>query len=104
MTTDTHVVSARLLIERGYHPVGEAMDWDLLASYVREALTKALETMRPARLKWALVKAQGLKVFGAEQLKKLCEVPADIVVGAKKAAKKALLPAFVFLLILAFLL
>ncbi|RLI09646.1 hypothetical protein DRO32_00185, partial [Candidatus Bathyarchaeota archaeon] len=30
-TSDTHVVNARLLIERGYHPVGEAMDWDLLA-------------------------------------------------------------------------
>jgi len=103
MTTDTHVVNARILVERGYHPVGEVMDWDLLAKYVRGAAQSALSALRPAVLKWAKVK-MALKVFGEEQLEKLCEVPVRGLRTAKKSALGILLPIHLALLILVFLL
>jgi len=104
MTTDTHVVNARVLVERGYHPVGEVMDWDVLASYVREALQKALRAMRPARLRWGIVEARGLRVFGAEQLKRLCELPLDSIRAVRNTAVCLLGPVHALLLLLAFLL
>ncbi|RLF14268.1 MAG: hypothetical protein DRN06_07330, partial [Thermoprotei archaeon] len=104
MTTDTHVVNARVLVERGYHPIGEVMDWDALASYVREALQKALRAMRPARLRWGVAEARGLRVFGAEQLKRLCELPLGSIRAVRNMALGVLGPAIAFLLVLAFLL
>ena len=103
MTTDTHVVNARLLVERGYHPVGEAMDWDLLSKYVLKAAREALEGLRPAVVKWARVRAS-VKVFGKEQLDKLCELPVRGLRAAKKAVLSILLPVQVFSIALAFLL
>jgi len=104
MTTDTHVVNARVLVERGYHPVGEVMDWDALASYVREALQRALRAMRPARLRWGVAEARGLRVFGAEQLKRLCELPLGSIRAVRNMALGLLGPAQALLLVLAFLL
>jgi len=103
MTTDTHVVNARVLVERGYHPVGEVMDWDALASYVREALQEALRAMRPARLRWGVAEAKGLRVFGAEQLKRLCELPLGSIRAVRNMAFGLLGPALAFLLVLALL-
>ncbi|HDJ25890.1 MAG TPA: DUF2070 family protein [Candidatus Bathyarchaeota archaeon] len=104
MTTDTHVVSARVLSERGYHPVGEVMDWDVLADYVRGVALSALRAMRPATVRWAVVKAEGLKVFGAEQLDRLCDIPIELMRGAKKSSLLTLTPAYALLVALALIL
>ena len=104
MTTDTHVVNARVLVERGYHPVGEVMDWEALARHVREALQEALKAMRPARLRWGIAEARGLRVFGAEQLKRLCDLPLGSIRAVRNMALGLLGPAQALLLVLAFLL
>ena len=103
MTTDTHVVNARLLVERGYHPVGEAMDWDLFTRHVLEAAREALDGLRPAAVRWARVRTS-VRVFGEEQLDRLCELPVRGLRAAKKAVLSILLPVQVLLLALAFLL
>jgi len=103
MTTDTHVVSAQVLTERGYHPVGEAMDWDVLADYVKQVALSALKAMRPAVVRWATIEARGLKVFGAEQLERLCDLPVELMRAAKRYALATLAPAYVLLALLALL-
>jgi len=103
MTTDTHIVNALLLIERGYHPVGEVMDWDVLARHVREAALQALKAMKPARIRWAVARAR-LKVFGAEQLDKLCDLPSEVLKATKRGVLGILAPIHAALLALAFLL
>ncbi len=103
MTTDTHVVNARVLVERGYHPVGEVMDWDLLAKHVRAALEGALRALRPARVRWGAAEAK-VKVFGAEQLKRLCELPLNSIRAVRNMAAGILGPVHALLLALAFLL
>lgn len=100
MTSDTHVVNARLLVERGYHPVGEAMDWGLLAERVRETALEALRRLRSARVRWARVRVEGLRVFGGEVLEKLCEMPIRGLRAAKRATLAFVLPAHVALMAL----
>ena len=101
MTSDTHVVNALLLVERGYHPVGEVMDWRVLAEYVRGAAEAALRVMRPAEAWHARVVARGLRVFGAEQLDKLCELPLAVLKATKRGVLGLLTPVNALLLILA---
>ncbi|RLI38665.1 hypothetical protein DRO60_02915 [Candidatus Bathyarchaeota archaeon] len=103
MTSDTHVVNARLLVERGYHPVGEAMDWRVLADYVRGAAQAALRAMRPAEAWHARVVAKGLRVFGAEQLDRLCGLPMAVLRATKRGVLGLLTPAHAALMALALL-
>ena len=48
-TTDTHAVNALVLGRRGYHPVGEAMNLDLLISYVSDAASAASARLEPGQ-------------------------------------------------------
>ena len=103
MTTDTHLVNARSLIKRGYHPLGEVMDWDALAGHVREACQKALDVLTPARARWGRFSVR-VKVFGEEQLRKLCDLPLKAIRAVRNMALGILGPVHAVLLILAFLL
>jgi predicted neutral ceramidase superfamily lipid hydrolase len=67
-TTDTHVVNAVVLNARGYHPVGEAMNHDLLIDYVRRAARRALENLEPAEAAWATDTVSNVKVIGEQQI------------------------------------
>ncbi len=103
-TTDTHAVNAVILGRRGYHPVGEAMNLDLLVNYVREAAGKAeasLETCTAGCL--SLVVPQ-VRVIGEARLKSLT----TLVDRALQRAKQVAAPIFVvegllLVLLLAFL-
>ena len=70
---------------------------------MRGAALSALKAMRPAAVRWVSTKARGLKVFGAKQLDKLCDIPLELMRGAKKYAFLTLAPAYVLLVLLALL-
>ena len=67
-TTDTHVVNAVVLNARGYHPVGEAMNHDLLIDYVKRAARSALGNLEPAEAAWATDTVSNVKVIGKQQI------------------------------------
>jgi predicted neutral ceramidase superfamily lipid hydrolase len=53
---------------RGYHPVGEAMNQDLLIGYIRKAAKSALGNLEPAEAAWATDSVPNVKVIGEQQI------------------------------------
>jgi putative membrane protein len=66
MTTDTHVVNAIVSIDRGYHPVGEAVDEKKLIDYFRQGVSKALKNLDDATTAYRIVEIQDVKSLGEE--------------------------------------
>ncbi|MDH7563374.1 MAG: DUF2070 family protein [Candidatus Bathyarchaeota archaeon] len=90
-TTDTHVVNAVILGERGYHPVGEVTDNEKLVGYVKEATINAISCLEPVEnVCCRSVLIRGVKVIGEKQLEMLCLL---IDKGLKKA-KRIFAPIF----------
>ena len=72
-TTDTHAVNAVILGERGYHPVGEAMDNEKLINYIKKAALAALANLEPVKnIDCRKIVVPKVKVIGAKQLETLC--------------------------------
>ena len=67
-TTDTHMVNAVVLNARGYHPVGEAMNHEILVGYIKQATMSAIENLEPAEVSWATDTVQKVKVIGEQQI------------------------------------
>jgi len=67
-TTDTHMVNAVVLNARGYHPVGEAMNHDILIGYIKQATKSAIENLEPVEVAWATDKVPKVKVIGEQQI------------------------------------
>ncbi len=67
-TTDTHMVNAVVLNARGYHPVGEAMNHEILIGYIKQATMSAIENLEPAEVAWATDKVPKVKVIGEQQI------------------------------------
>ncbi len=67
-TTDTHMVNAVVLNARGYHPVGEAMDHEILIRYVKQAAISAMENLEPGEVAWATDTVSNVKVIGEQQI------------------------------------
>jgi putative membrane protein len=67
-TTDTHAVNAIVMDARGYHPVGEAMNQDLLIEYIKKAARNALENSEPAEAAWATDTVPNVRVIGEQQI------------------------------------
>jgi putative membrane protein len=67
-TTDTHAVNAIVMDARGYHPVGEAMNQDLLINYIKKAAKSAMENLEPAEGAWATDSVPNVKVIGERQI------------------------------------
>ncbi|MFB0501479.1 MAG: DUF2070 family protein [Candidatus Bathyarchaeia archaeon] len=82
VTTDTHSVNGVVLTERGYHPVGEAMDNAKLISYVQQAAMRALGDLESAKVSWRTETISGVKVIGEKQIGALCLL-------AEKTAREA---------------
>jgi putative membrane protein len=83
-TTDTHVVNALVMSERGYHPVGEVIDHQKLIKEVKEAAAQALGNLEPAEVSWRRVTIRGVKVIGEQHIDKLSLIVDE---GAKRAKK-----------------
>jgi putative membrane protein len=83
-TTDTHAVNAVTFNERGYHPVGEAMNLEKLMGYIVEAARKALSSMEPAKFGCREVLIPGVKVIGQKLLEQLCVLTDKVIQTAKR--------------------
>jgi len=92
LTTDTHAVSAVVLGRRGYHPVGEAMDTDLLIKYLKEAATKASESLETCKAGCLSLIVPKVRVIGKSRIHSL----SALVDLALRKAKQVMVPIFVF--------
>jgi len=89
-TTDTHAVSALILTEHGYHPVGEAMENEKLISYIRDATHSALAKLESVEVSCRSITVPSVKVIGAKQLEALCLLIDKVI----QRAKRAVIPVF----------
>ncbi|UCE16420.1 MAG: DUF2070 family protein [Candidatus Bathyarchaeota archaeon] len=86
LTTDTHSVNGIVLTERGYHPVGAAMDNAKLISYVRQAAMNALGNLEFAEVSWRTETISDVKVIGEKQIGTLSLLAEKTAREAKKLA------------------
>jgi putative membrane protein len=85
-TTDTHAVNAVVLTARGYHPVGEAMNHELLIKYVKQAVVAALGNLEPVEVTWRSETIPNVKIIGEQQIEAMCVLVDWTVKRAKKLA------------------
>lgn len=83
-TTDTHSVNAIVLDERGYHPVGEVINYEKLLKYIKEAVTEAISDLEPAKSTSHQITVSNVTVIGEKLLKKLCFLIDKTILKAKK--------------------
>jgi putative membrane protein len=86
-TTDTHAVNAIVMTARGYHPIGEVMDNDILIRHIRENVKNALSNMEPASFGYRVGAVADVGVIGEDQIRKITLI-------ADKALKRAKLISF----------
>ncbi|MEM3705228.1 MAG: DUF2070 family protein [Candidatus Bathyarchaeia archaeon] len=89
-TTDTHSVNAIVLNERGYHPIGEAINHEKLIAYITEATKKALDNMERVAAACRTITVSNVRVIGESLLTKLCL----LIDTALKRAKATVIPIF----------
>ena len=89
-TTDTHSVNAVILNERGYHPVGDAMDHEILIGHIKEATLAALSNLERVKVACRSTTVSDIKVIGEKQLETLCL----LIDRALQKAKKTVIPIF----------
>jgi len=91
-TTDTHAVSAIVTGRRGYHPVGEVMNHDVLINYIKETAKSALEKLETCNTGSKHLVVPEVKVIGKTRLESL----SIFVDKALQRAKKIVVPIFGF--------
>jgi putative membrane protein len=90
-TTDTHAVNA-LVLGRGYHPVGEAMNHDLLLGYVKEAASAASARLELGRTGSLSLTVPKVRVIGKARI----EGFSTLIDQALHKAKRVVVPIFGF--------
>ena len=85
-TTDTHAVSALVTGKRGYHPIGEAIDQDLLISYIGEAAKQALMNIEESSAGFLQFVVPQVRVIGEDRLQSISTLVDKAIVKAKKVA------------------
>lgn len=85
-TTDTHAVSALVRTSRGYYPVGEAMDQDILLNYVMEAAKKAMANLEVSKAGCIQFTVPDVRVIGEERLHSVTTLVDKAIEQAKKTA------------------
>jgi len=85
-TTDTHIVTGTVKVNRGYHPVGEAIDQDRLVNYIEQTASDALENLEPAEFSWREVSTPDVKVIGERQIANLSLLTERTVERVKKTS------------------
>jgi putative membrane protein len=89
-TTDTHAVTALVTRSRGYHPVGEVMDQELLTRYVCEVAKKAEANLELSTAGFVHFIVPNVRVIGEERLKSITLLVDKTI----KKAKQILVPVF----------
>lgn len=72
MTTDTHVVNGMVSAKLGYHPVGDAIDEDVLMEKVTAVFSKAKENLRESETSSVSLETQ-VKTLGLSLFKNMTE-------------------------------
>jgi putative membrane protein len=90
-TTDTHSVSAVILTERGYYPVGEVMDHEKLIGCIERAVVLATMRMESSQSGCSEISLPKVKVIGEKQLEALCM----LIDRSLRRAKRLAVPLFI---------
>ena len=103
-TTDTHAVSALVLGRRGYHPVGEAMNIELLIRHIQEVSKAAEKNLETCKAGCSRIIVPKIRVIGQNRIESL----SLLVDKTLQRAKQVVAPLFVsegmlLVLLLAFL-
>ncbi|MFQ6095691.1 MAG: DUF2070 family protein [Candidatus Bathyarchaeia archaeon] len=72
LTTDTHIVNGVVKVDRGYYPIGEAIDRERLTNYIEKAASEALKNLETAESSWRVEEVYGVKIIGEKQLREMC--------------------------------
>jgi putative membrane protein len=89
-TTDTHAVNAVVLGRRGYHPVGEAMNHEVLLSHIQQAASAAVARLAPCSAGWLTLTVPKVRVIGQARINGL----STLVDAALQRAKRIVVPIF----------
>jgi putative membrane protein len=89
-TTDTHAVNALVLGRRGYHPVGEVMNHDLLLSYITEAASIAMTRLESDKTGSLTLTVPKVRVIGKARI----EGFSTLIDQALQKAKSVVVPLF----------
>jgi putative membrane protein len=89
-TTDTHAVSAVVLGRRGYHPVGEVMNHELLIGYITQAAKAAAASLETCKAGCKRIVVPKVRVIGQARLESL----SLLVDTALNKAKQIVVPIF----------
>ena len=89
-TTDTHAVSAVVIGRRGYHPVGEAMNQDILIGHITKVAQTAASQLETCKAGCLSIIVPKVRVIGKECLASLTV----LVDKTLQKAKRILLPIF----------
>jgi len=87
LTTDTHVVNAVVMADRGYHPVGEKIDHERLIEYIQTATAEALQNLEPAEASWRHEDIQRVKTIGERRIDALSLLVDEGTEKAKETSK-----------------
>ena len=103
-TTDTHAVSAVVTGRRGYHPVGEVMDQEILIRYICDAAKKAEGNLEASNVGCLQLVVPKVRVIGEARLKSMT----TLIDRAIQKLKQTLIPVFgleglILILLLVFL-
>jgi putative membrane protein len=85
-TTDTHSVNAVILNDRGYRPVGEAIDHENLIAYIKRVTFAALSELEHVKAACRRITIPEVKVIGEKRLETLCLLIDRTLQKAKKVA------------------
>ncbi len=83
-TTDTHAVSALVTGRRGYHPVGEVMDQELLIRFIGEVAKKAESNLELCNAGCIQFKVPNVRVIGEDQLNSITTLVDKAIAKAKR--------------------
>lgn len=89
-TTDTHAVSALVTGNRGYHPVGEVMDYSILIRHIKNVVKNAESTLESSKAGCIQLVVPKVRVIGKSKIESL----SLLVDAALKKAKKSVVPIF----------
>ncbi|MDR1992651.1 MAG: DUF2070 family protein [Nitrososphaerota archaeon] len=85
-TTDSHAVSALSTGNRGYHPIGEAINHDTLIKYIKKVTAKATANLEDAKAGGTQFVVPQVCVIGEERLDAVSTLVDKAIVQAKKVA------------------
>jgi len=83
-TTDTHAVSALVTGRRGYHPVGEVMDQELLIRFIGEVAQKAESNLEVCNAGCIQFIVPQVRVIGEEQLNSITTLVDKAIIKTKR--------------------